>query len=110
MGLAKFMAIPHYPYMILKMSGPQGIITIRVDIQGAAKCFRGALHMALTTGPSVALSTQVNDKPTEAGLTIPSNEASVMTFMRPTKETKTINLGFSDERKTAVISSSLTDK
>jgi hypothetical protein len=22
-GLAKFMAIPHYPYMILKMSGPQ---------------------------------------------------------------------------------------
>jgi hypothetical protein len=22
LGLAKFMAIPHYPYMILKMSGP----------------------------------------------------------------------------------------
>ena len=28
LGLAKFMAIPHYPYMILKMSGPQGIITV----------------------------------------------------------------------------------
>jgi hypothetical protein len=27
-GLAKFMAIPHYPYMILKMPGPQGIITM----------------------------------------------------------------------------------
>jgi hypothetical protein len=26
-GLAKFMAIPHYTYMILKMPGPQGIIT-----------------------------------------------------------------------------------
>ena len=25
-GLVKFMAIPHYSYMILKMSGPQGII------------------------------------------------------------------------------------
>jgi hypothetical protein len=24
-GLAKFMAIPHYPYMVLKMSGPQGL-------------------------------------------------------------------------------------
>jgi hypothetical protein len=28
-GLAKFMAILHYPYMILKMPGPQGIITVR---------------------------------------------------------------------------------
>lgn len=30
-GLAKFMAIPDYPYMILKMTGPQGIITIHTD-------------------------------------------------------------------------------
>jgi hypothetical protein len=35
-GLAKFMAIPHYTYMILKMPGPQGIITVRADFQGAA--------------------------------------------------------------------------
>jgi hypothetical protein len=38
-GLAKFMAIPHYSYMILKKSGPQGIITMRTDFQGAAECF-----------------------------------------------------------------------
>jgi hypothetical protein len=38
-GLAKFMAIPHYPYMILKMLGPQGIITMRADFQGVAECF-----------------------------------------------------------------------
>jgi hypothetical protein len=30
--------------------------------------------------------------------------------MRPTEETKRINLGFDDERKTAIISSSLDDK
>jgi hypothetical protein len=40
-GLAKFMVIPHYPYMILKIPGPQGIITIRADFQGAAKFLRG---------------------------------------------------------------------
>jgi hypothetical protein len=34
--LVKFMAIPHYTYMILKMPGPQGIITVRTDFQGAA--------------------------------------------------------------------------
>jgi hypothetical protein len=30
--------------------------------------------------------------------------------MRPTEETKRINLGVADERKTAIISSSLDDK
>ena len=38
-GLVKFMAILHYSYMILKMSGPQGIITMCADFQGAAECF-----------------------------------------------------------------------
>jgi hypothetical protein len=38
-GLAKFMAIPHYLYVILKMPGPQGIITVRADFQGAVECF-----------------------------------------------------------------------
>jgi hypothetical protein len=56
-GLAKFKAIPHYPYMILKMSGPQGIITVRADFQGATECFRGAIQTALTAGPSTTLPT-----------------------------------------------------
>jgi hypothetical protein len=34
-GLAKFMAILHYSYMILKMPRPQGIITVFADFQGA---------------------------------------------------------------------------
>jgi hypothetical protein len=38
-GLAKFVAIPHYTYMILKMPGPQGIITMSANFQGAADCF-----------------------------------------------------------------------
>jgi hypothetical protein len=37
--LAKFMAIPHYLYMILKMPEPQGIITVRADFQGAQSAF-----------------------------------------------------------------------
>jgi hypothetical protein len=56
-GLAKFMAILHYPYMILKMPGPQGIITVRADFQGAAECFRVAIQAALTTKPPTISST-----------------------------------------------------
>jgi hypothetical protein len=108
-GLAKFMAIPHYSYMILKMPRPQGIITMHADFQGAAKCFRVAIQVALTTKPSTTSSVQANSKP-EEDLAIPANEAQAVTSMRPTEETKRINLGFTDERKTVIISSILDDK
>jgi hypothetical protein len=107
--LAKFMAIPHYTYMIFKMPGPQGIITVRADFQGAAECFLVAIQATLTIKPSATSSAQANSKPKE-DLAVPANEAQVMTSMRPTEETKRINLRFADERKTAIISSSLDDK
>jgi hypothetical protein len=108
--LAKFMAIPHYPYMILKMPRTQGIIIVCADFQGTAECFRGAIQTALTVEPTTALPTQANTRSEEEGLTIPTNEAQVMTSIRRTKETKRINLGFTDGRKTTIISSSLKDK
>jgi hypothetical protein len=103
------MAIPHYTYMILKMPGPQGIITVRADFQAAAECFRVAIQAALTTKPSSTSSAQANSKP-EKDLAVPANEAQAMTSMQTTEETKRINLGFADERKTAIMSSSLDDK
>jgi hypothetical protein len=69
-GLAKFMAIPHYSYMILKMPVPQGIITMRDDFQGAAECFRGAIQAALTAGPPTTSPVQANTK-SEEDLAIP---------------------------------------
>jgi hypothetical protein len=107
-GLAKFMAILHYSYMILKMSGPQGIITVHVDFQGTAECFRGAIQAALTVVPSTISPVQMDTKP-EEDLTIPTSEAQTMTSIQPTEETKRINLGFANVCKTAIISSSLDD-
>jgi hypothetical protein len=109
LGLAKFMAIPHYSYMILKMPGPQGIITVHADFQGTAECFQGAIQAALTAGPPAAPPVQADTK-LEEDLTIPTNEAQAVTSTRPTEETKRINLGFADECKTAIISSNLDDK
>jgi hypothetical protein len=103
------MVILLYSYMILKMPGPQGIITVRADFQGAAECFRVTIQAALTTKPPMTSSAQANSKP-EEDLAIPANEAQDVTSMRSTEETKRINLGFTDERKTAIISSSLDDK
>jgi hypothetical protein len=35
LALSKFMVIPHYTYLVLKMLGPRGIISIRGDINWA---------------------------------------------------------------------------
>jgi hypothetical protein len=79
------------------------------DFQGAAECFQVAIQATLTTKPTTTSSTQANSKPKE-DLVIPTNEAQAVTSMRPTEETKRINLGFADESKTAIISSSMDDK
>jgi hypothetical protein len=79
------------------------------DLQGAAECFRVAIQAALTAKPSATSSTQANSKPEEDHTAL-AKEAQATTSMRPTEETKRINLGFADERKTTIISSSLDDK
>ena len=33
LALAKFMSIPHYPYLLLKMLGPNGILSFRGDLK-----------------------------------------------------------------------------
>jgi hypothetical protein len=91
-GLAKFMAIPYYPYMILKMSGPQGVITVHADFQGATECFQGAIQTALTVGPPVALHSQANSGLEEESLTILLNKAQTVTSICLTEETKRVNL------------------
>jgi hypothetical protein len=68
-----------------------------------------AIQAALIAKPSATSSTQANSKP-EEDHTAPAKEAQATTSMRSTEETKRINLGFADERKTSIISSSLDDK
>src|SRR5438128_4598300 len=36
--LAKFMASTHYAYMVVKMPGPKGPITVPIDMEGTVKC------------------------------------------------------------------------
>jgi hypothetical protein len=38
LALSKFMVIPHYIYLVLKMPGPPGIISIRGDVKWAFDC------------------------------------------------------------------------
>jgi hypothetical protein len=47
--LARFMAIPHYTYLVLKMSAPCGVLTVNGDLLVSFKCDNEALEIDMTS-------------------------------------------------------------
>jgi hypothetical protein len=45
-ALSKFMAVPHYTYLVLKMPGPCGVISIRGDVKQAFDYDRESCEIA----------------------------------------------------------------
>jgi hypothetical protein len=54
-ALTKFMAIPHYAYLALKMSGPRGVISIRGDVKRTYDCDKDSCEIADRLAASVEL-------------------------------------------------------
>ncbi|XP_012700768.1 uncharacterized protein LOC105914243 [Setaria italica] len=54
-ALAKFMAVPHYVYIIMKMPTPNRVITILGNVQIAYDCERENLQIATTLDLSVRM-------------------------------------------------------
>jgi hypothetical protein len=48
-ALAKFMAVPHYVYMLLKMPGLSGVLTLRGDLKKSYDCNQEAIQYTSTT-------------------------------------------------------------
>jgi hypothetical protein len=76
--LAKFMAVPHYVYLLLKMPGLSGVLTLRGDLKKSYDCNQEAIQYALTThvpdasGEVFAAAQQLS----QFGLEIPVRKAS----------------------------------
>ena len=47
-ALAKFMAVPHYVYLLLKMPGNTGVLSLRGDLLKSFKCDKEAIDHAST--------------------------------------------------------------
>ena len=45
-ALAKFMAVPHYTYMLMKLPGPNGIISLRGDVRRSFNCDQESCTLA----------------------------------------------------------------
>jgi hypothetical protein len=109
--LTKFMAIPHYSYLLLKMPGPHGILSLRGNLKRAFDYDIQAIqittkaHAADDRGEITTVATQMNPEDLE----IPAKKPCILD---PQKEVdvKKIDLGTSDPKKTATISAHLSAK
>jgi hypothetical protein len=112
-ALAKFMAVPHYVYLLLKMPGRNGVLTLRGDLKKSYDCNQEAIQYASTSRVPDA-STEVlaaTQQLSQAELDIPTKKAS-QSGVKSTGEValKTIQLQEGDSSKTAIIGAGLGDK
>jgi hypothetical protein len=47
-AIAKFMAVPHYTYLVLKMPSPTGVLSLQVDLKISFDCDAEAVELATT--------------------------------------------------------------
>jgi hypothetical protein len=111
--LAKFLAVPHYVYLLLKMPGLSGVLTLRGDLKKSYDCNQEAIQYASTTrvpdasGEVLAAAQQLS----QSGLETPSRKAS-KSSIQSTDDVAlmTIQLQEGDPSKTAVIGAGLGEK
>ena len=107
-ALAKFMAIPHYPYLLLKMPGPNGILSLRGNLKCTFDCNVQTIQIAAkaqaANGREEIATVTVEMNPEE--LEIPAKRPNILA---PPKEAdiKQIDLDTGDPSKTATISAHL---
>ena len=105
------MAIPHYPYLLLKMPGPNGVLSLRSNLKCAFDCDVQAIQITAKAhandGRKEIATIAAEMSPEE--LEIPAKKPSILA---PPKEAdvKQIDLGTGDPTKTATISAHLSAK
>ncbi|KAI4997938.1 hypothetical protein ZWY2020_053280 [Hordeum vulgare] len=111
--LAKFMSIPHYAYLKMKMSGPKGITTVVGDYRKSVECARDrsrlgeALMITEERRQLDRLVAQATKHP--AVPTPPSQSASEASF-EPSKDTKKVPLDPANPQQCVTIGSNLSPK
>jgi hypothetical protein len=112
-ALAKFMAVLHYVYLLLKMPGRSRVLTLRGDLKKSYGCNQEAIQHASTTRVPDALGevlTATQQLP-QAGLEIPTREASKSSIQSTGDVAlKMIQLQEGGSSKTAVIGPGLGEK
>ena len=107
------MAIPHYVYLLLKMPGNTGVLSLRGDLLKSFECDKEAIDHASTIWVPSSVS-EILAAAKELSLnkdSMPSKKPS-QSSVKPANDvgTKTIQLQERDNSKTAIIGAGLGDK
>jgi hypothetical protein len=110
---AKFMAVPHYTYLVLKMASLSGVLSLQGDLKISFDCDTKAVELAATNQvPNAMMEIYAESKklsPTE--LDIPE-KSDTTNKPQPSEEVqvKAIDLGIGDSSKTTTIGAGLDPK
>ncbi|XP_066316175.1 uncharacterized protein [Miscanthus floridulus] len=104
---AKFMAIPNYTYLKLKMSGPNNVITVSSAFLHAFVCDREHYELAM----AVANSSELSWLGELLAPVVPDcNKPTSSTAFRPQEETKAVGIDPTNPTKMVRIRSQLPTK
>jgi hypothetical protein len=112
-AIAKFMALPHYTYLVLKMPSPVGVLSLQGDLKISLDCDTEVVELAaINHVPNAMIEIYVASKklaPTE--LEIPE-KSDTTNKPQPSQEiqVKAIDFGIGDNNKTTMIGAGLDPK
>jgi hypothetical protein len=108
---AKFMAIPHHTYLIMKMPAPNRILSFLGDIMVSYNCERPTIDLTKDSACKTAATIMVAqaDKIDQTALEVPKKKRT-STTLDPSPAVKKVYLGLPDASKEVVIGANLDPK
>jgi hypothetical protein len=112
-AIAKFMAVPHYTYLVLKMPSPAGVLSLQGDLKISFDCNTEVVELTATNQvPNAMMEIYAASKklaPSELDIPEKSDKANKP---QPSEEVqvKAIDLGTGDNSKTTMIGAGLDSK
>jgi hypothetical protein len=109
--LAKFMAIPHHTYLIMKMSAPNGILFVLEEIMVSYNCKSTTVELSKDSAIKAATTVMVAQaaKIDQTTLQVPKQKRT-STALDPSPAIKKVCLGLPDASKEVVIGADLNPK
>jgi hypothetical protein len=109
--LAKFMAIPHHTYHIMKMSAPNGILSVLGDIMVSYDCESATVELSKDSAVKAAATVMVAKAAKIDQTTLEVLEQKCTnTALDPSPSVKKVCLGLPDASKEVVIGVNLDPK
>jgi hypothetical protein len=109
--LAKFMAIPHHTYLIMKMPAPNGILSVLGDIMVSYNCESATVELSKDSAIKATATVMVTQaaKIDQTTLQVPEQKRT-STALDPSPAVKKVCLGLPEASKEVVIGADLDPK